>query len=105
MKVLFICDQNRNRSKTAENIFKGRFDVKSAGLYNEKPLTRKQILWADTVVVMEKPQRREIAKRFPKEYMQKRILSMDIPDIYYYNQPELVDLMKSKIKQLNIRIT
>lgn len=98
MKVLFICNQNENRSKTAEKLFKGRFQTKSAGLYNEKPVTTKQLSWADVVVVMENAQRTEIAKRFPKQYMQKRIISLEIPDVYHYNQPELVDLLKAKIK-------
>ena len=100
MKVLFICNQNQNRSKTAEEIFKGKFQTKSAGLYNDKPVSRKQISWADTVIVMEEFQRHELAKRFPDQYIKKRILSMDIPDIYAYNQPELIDLMKDKIKEL-----
>ena len=101
MKVLFICNQNLNRSKTAEELFKGRFKTKSAGLYNEKPVNEKNISWADIVVVMEDKQRTEIAKRFPKLYMQKKILSLDIPDNYYYNQPELVNLLKSKINELD----
>ena len=100
MKVLFICNQNQNRSKTAEEIFKGRFQTKSAGLYNEEPVTAKQLSWADVVVVMEDAQRAEIAKRFPKQYMQKRILSIEVPDIYHYNQPELIEILKSKINEL-----
>lgn len=100
MKVLFICNQNQNRSKTAEKIFNKRFKAKSAGLYNLKPVTEKQISWADVVVVMEEEQRSEIAKRFPKQYMLKRILSLDIPDIYHYNQLELVEILKSKINKL-----
>lgn len=100
MKVLFICNQNENRSKTAEEIFKNRFKTKSAGLYNEKPVTEKQLSWADVIVVMEDFQRMEIAKRFPKLYMQKRILSLGIPDIYNYNEPELVDILKSKMNEL-----
>lgn len=97
MKILFICNQNQNRSKTAENIFKGKFKTKSAGLYNEKPVTAKQLSWADTVIVMDEEQMREVAKRFPKQYMQKRILSLDIPDVFHYNQPELINMLKSKI--------
>lgn len=97
MKILFICNQNQNRSKTAENIFKGKFKTKSAGLYNEKPVTAKQLSWADTIIVMDEEQRREVAKRFPKQYMQKRILSLDIPDVFHYNQPELINMLKSKI--------
>ena len=100
MKVLFICNQNQNRSKTAEELFKDKYETKSAGLYNEKPVTEKQISWADVIVVMEGSQRSEIAKRFPKLYMQKRILSLDIPDVYHYNQPELVSTLKSKISHL-----
>jgi len=100
MKVLFICDQNLNRSKTAEEAFKNRFQTKSAGLYNEKPLTEKQLSWADIVVVMEDSQRSEIAKRFPEQYMQKRIVTLGIPDIYYYKQPELIKILTSKVNTL-----
>lgn len=100
MKVLFICNQNQNRSKTAEILFKGRFRTKSAGLYNKKPVNKKQLSWADTIVVMEDRQRSEIAKRFPDIYIKKCILSLDIPDIYNQNSPELVDVLKHKIKKL-----
>ena len=100
MKILFICNQNQNRSKTAEDVFKNKFKAKSAGLFNEKPITQAQIEWADTIIVMEDFQRNEIAERFPKQYMQKRILSLDIPDVYHYNQPELVKILKSKVNEL-----
>ena len=99
MKVLFICNQNENRSKTAEELFKDRFKTKSAGLYNEKPITAKQLSWADVVVVMEDVQRSEIAKRFPKEYLQKRVLSFDIPDIYHYNNPTLIKELKARLNK------
>jgi len=49
---------------------------------------------------MDEEQRKEIAKRFPKQYMQKRILSLDIPDVFHYNQPELINALKSKINDL-----
>ncbi len=97
MKILFICNQNQNRSKTAEELFKDQFKTKSAGLYNEKPVTEKQLSWADTIVVMEDEQRSEIAKRFPKQYIQKRILSLEIPDIYHYNQDSLIKILKKKL--------
>jgi len=100
MKVLFICNQNQNRSKTAEVVFKNKFETKSAGLYNEKPVTEKELSWADVVVVMEDDQRSELAKRFPKQYMQKRILSLNVPDIYQYKQPELISILKYKINGL-----
>tara|TARA_Y100000310_G_scaffold320251_1_gene376501 strand:+ start:1364 stop:1669 length:306 start_codon:yes stop_codon:yes gene_type:complete len=100
MKILFICNQNQNRSKTAEDIFKHKFDTKSAGLYNKKPVTEKQMSWADTIMVMEDIQRTEISKRFPQQYMEKRILSLEIPDVYTFNQPELIKVLKSKVNKL-----
>ena len=100
MKVLFICNQNQNRSKTAKDFFKHRFETKSAGLFCDEPVSKKELLWADTIVVMESKHRGEIAKRFPDVYLKKRILSLDIDDIYHYNQPKLVDILKSKIDEL-----
>jgi len=100
MNVLFVCNQNQNRSKTAEEIFKDKFNTKSAGLYNSRPVTEKEISWADTIIVMEEAQRGEIARRFPKQYMLKRILSLDIPDIYSYNQPGLIEALNTKIDEL-----
>ena len=100
MNVLFICNQNENRSKTAEKVFRHQFSTKSAGLFNKRPVTVKQISWADTVIVMEESQRSEIAKRFPEQYMIKRILSLDVPDTYHYDQPELIEVLESRMEQL-----
>jgi len=97
MNVLFVCNQNQNRSKTAQHIFKKRFETKSAGLFNDLPLKEKELEWASIVIVMEDHQRTEISKRFPKQYLCKRILSLNIPDIYKYNQPELTKLLNLRL--------
>lgn len=97
MNVLFICNQNKHRSKTAEEVFRKKFNTRSAGLFNETPVTEDQLAWADVVAVMEDFQRSELAQRFPKMYLKKRIISLDIPDVYSYNQPELIAVLKSKI--------
>jgi predicted protein tyrosine phosphatase len=100
MNILFICNQNKNRSKTAAEIFKDKFNTKSAGLYADKPISEDELSWADLVFVMEDFQRTEISKRFPDSYLKKQIISLDIPDIYHYNQPELVDILKKKMEEL-----
>ncbi len=97
MNVLFVCNQGRHRSKTAEEIFKDRFQTRSAGLYNEAPVTEADLAWADVVCVMEGFQRAELAKRFPRLYLQKRILCLDIPDVYLRGDPELVSLLKKRV--------
>jgi len=105
MKILFVCNQNENRSKTAENIFETKFNTKSAGLYNQKPVTKSQISWADVVIVMEEDQRSEISKRFPKQYIQKRVLSLEIPDVYKYGDTKLIKSLKSKMKEYSDVLT
>lgn len=100
MNILFICNQNQHRSRTAEDLFRDRFNTRSAGLYNDRPVTEEHISWADTIIVMEEVQRTELAKRFPKLYMNKRILSLDVPDIYRYNQPELIAILNDKMEDL-----
>ncbi len=97
MNVLFVCNQNKHRSKTAEELFKQRWKTRSAGLYNEYPVTKKEIEWADSIMVMEKEQRKVLAQRFPELYLKKRILCLDIPDIYQYNQEELKEALKAKV--------
>ncbi len=100
MKLLFICNQNKNRSTTAEEMMKTKFETKSAGLFNEKPVQERTIAWADVVIVMEDAQRKELAKRFPKQYLQKKILTLNIPDVYSYNQQALKEIISRKMKEL-----
>ena len=101
MKLLFICNQNQHRSKTAEELFKKSFETRSAGLYNENPVTKEQLLWADIILVMESEQRTELSKRFPEEYLKKQIISLNISDIYSYNQPELITILKYKFNEIS----
>lgn len=100
MRVLFVCNQNTHRSKTAEKLFRDRFKTKSAGLFNENPITEKELDWADKVIVMENEQRKEISKRFPEQYLKKQILSLNIPDIFHFNQPKLIELLNLKVNNL-----
>ena len=99
MRLLFVCNQNKNRSKTAKEIFASRFETRSAGLYSDSPLKNTDLAWADLVIVMEEGQRSEIGKRFPKEYLSKKIINLDIPDIYQYNQSELTQILRERLCQ------
>lgn len=100
MKVFFLCNQGQNRSKTAAQLFSNKFQTKSAGLYSSPPVTPSELSWADTIIVMEDRHRKEIAKRYPNLYLQKRILSMEVPDIYQANQVELITILQKKMKSL-----
>ncbi len=100
MNILFVCNQGRNRSKTAAELFALRFQTESAGLYSDPSVTEMQLAEADMIIVMEEKHRTEIAERFPSAHLQKQILVLDIPDIYRYAQPGLVRLLKSRMYEL-----
>jgi len=100
-KILFVCNQNKYRSRTAEEIFKNNKNciVKSAGLFEgcRIMLNKDMIKWADIIFVMEKRQKEEIEKRFPEEFISKFIISLNIPDIYNYMDPDLIKLLKERV--------
>lgn len=100
MKALFICNQNKHRSKTAELMFKNQFETKSKGIYNNL-FTDKDLEWADIIFVMEEQQRNEIGRLYPKQYLKKRIINLEIPDMYSFNQPELIEILKKKTSTIH----
>jgi predicted protein tyrosine phosphatase len=99
--VLFLCNQNRLRSPTAEHVFREdpRLDVRSAGVDRDAtvPLTRELVEWADVMFVMERRQRNVVQKRFPEAYRRKRIVCLYIPDDFGYLDPDLVALLRQRV--------
>ncbi len=98
MNILFVCNQGRHRSKTAAELLSKEHTTKYTGIYTT--LSKNDLVWADVVIVMEDNQRTEIAQKYPKEYLAKQILCLEVPDIYSYNQPELITLLQKKISLL-----
>jgi len=96
LKLLFICNMNMHRSKTAEEKYKGVFETRSKGLY-DKIVHEEDMDWSDVIIVMEQEQRDELGHRFPEKYLQKRILCLDIPDIYMYNSPQLINALEQQM--------
>ena len=98
--ILFICNQNENRSKTAEELTPGS---KSAGLYSEKsPVTEELMNWAETIVVFEQRQVDELKKRFPKQCFDTPIYNLDIKDLYDYGAGQLAKEVKKKLLSIGI---
>ena len=94
MKKLFICNMGMHRSKTAAELFGGKY----AGIYsNRNPVTKELLQEADVVYVMEPHQRKHIGENFPKQYLLKQIICLDIPNIYNHNEPKLVKILKQKV--------
>lgn len=100
-KILFICNQNRFRSPTAEKFFNEfpGMEAKSAGVNKDATvnLNRELLEWADIIFVMEKRQRNIIHKRYNDIYRTKRIICLYIPDEYDYMDAGLIHLLEMKV--------
>lgn len=107
LKLLFVCTVNKMRSATACKIYKNdiRFEVKSAGTDEtaNTVLSEEILNWAESIVVMEKHHRNYIRNHFPEIYKTKKIVCLYIPDIYSYMQPELIEILKIKIEDVDRR--
>ena len=101
MNLLFVCTVNRMRSCTAETIYgtNPAYKVKSAGITPTAPnqVTAELLKWADRVFVMENIHRAFITEKFPGIDLGMKLIVLNIPDFYYYMEPDLIDLLKVKI--------
>jgi predicted protein tyrosine phosphatase len=100
--VLFLCCYNRRRSATAERLFAKRpgLDVRSAGTSRDA-MTRvneRMLEWADVIFIMEEDQQRALERMFPGNPALARVVSLDIPDEYHFLDPELVDLLQTRVE-------
>jgi predicted protein tyrosine phosphatase len=99
-KLLFICGRNVDRSPTAEAMFSTveGFEAKSAGVFvgATNPLTKDLIQWADEIYCMEYIHQQAILKMMPSSW--KKVECLEIPDVYYRDQPELRQLIVEKMK-------
>lgn len=114
-KVLTVCSAGCLRSPTAAHILSSEpfnFNTRCAGISTEYaivPVTEALIVWADIILVMDEQQQRyindmqnvlaaEASSMF--EYNYKRVVNLEIDDIYGYRDPRLVNIMTDKFAEL-----
>ena len=103
MNVLFVCTANTERTRKAEDLFKGRegLSVRSAGTHplgDGKPLTRDLVEWADRILVMEDEHRSYIAVHYPSALPKIRVLGTR--DEYSRENPRLGRLLEQKTRRI-----
>ena len=110
-RLLFICTANINRSRTAEDLFKNSdaYEVRSAGFIRHslggQVVTQELINWADKIFVMDEERDQHLSilrKKFTVDH--KRVYVLDILDIYSRGNSRLIELLKSKLTDLDIFI-
>ena len=101
MRILFVCSENRLRSPTAAAVFSEYPGVEaiSAGTNAdcETPVSGDLVEWADVILVMEKPHRNKVAKKFRTLLKNKKLAVLDIPDDYDYMDEHLINLLENRV--------
>ncbi len=101
MRILFVCNANLQRSPTAESLFEdSNHEAKSVGIHPlaQTSITKQSVEWADEIFVMENFQKDFILQRFSKQVKNKPIHVLNIPDVYYRDDPQLIKILKEKLK-------
>ena len=101
IKMLFVCNAGKNRSRTAAELWKNAYpldEVKFAGIaFLEKP---DLFHWADKIVCFEKKIKKRVLEMvFDDIKIFLKLEVWEIPDIYNYGNKELEKAIKSKIEK------
>lgn len=104
-RILFICSQNKFRSRTAHEVFRNskNIEVDSAGTEKDAQVIVEpdHIEWADVIYVMEDRHIKRLKKMFGPLLKNKRVINLDIPDIYDFMEEGLVEALKTKLRGLD----
>ena len=109
MNLLFVCSENKLRSATAEALFSQYDGIQAIGAGTncdaETPVSGDLIEWADIVFAMEPSHRNKLTQKFSTLLKNKRLVCLGIADRYDYLQPELIEILKSRVaKTTNLQI-
>jgi len=101
-KLLFICTGNRDRSPTAEDLFRHSKDytARSAGVscFAVQRVTQELIDWADKIFVMSELEDRHLSF-FEANFKLKgkAVYDLEIPDRYERGSQELTNLIAARV--------
>jgi len=105
LNYLFVCYANMDRSPTAEAVCQLiahdhhlNIEVNSAGIahHADQPVTQEMADLADTIFVMEPRMVTEMVEAYGQD--RDKIVCLDIPDAYFQDAPDLVDLLEKKLR-------
>ena len=106
-RVLTVCSANMLRSPTMAHVLSAEpynFNTRSAGIagFALIPVTEELLLWADEVVCADTEHALNIRDKLMQYQLDKPIVNLNIPDIYEYRNPKLIELIKERYEQRTV---
>ena len=103
-RVLTVCSANMLRSPTMAHVLSAEpynFNTRSAGIagFALIPVTEELLMWADEVVCADTEHALNIRDKLMQYQLDKPIVNLNIPDIYEYRNPKLIELIKERYEQ------
>lgn len=99
-KILCICSAGLLRSPTlAGELYKRGFNTRAAGVHDYAliPVDEVLIRWADVIIFVQTGLQYALKGLVTEG---KPIIELEIPDIYEYRHPELVEIINAEIDKL-----
>lgn len=100
-KVLCVCSAGLLRSPTTANTLHAEYgyNTRAVGVskdYALIPMDVVHISWADEIVFVEQAVYDDAWRMFSDTLKDKSIVVLDVPDVYEWNNPELVAIIKKQ---------
>ncbi len=100
-RILFVCSGGMLRSATASHVFASEpfnWNTRAAGTMFGAivPVTETLLEWADKIFVMEPHHAVSIKDTF-KGFGSEKVSVLNVPDRFFYRDPELVKLLINKV--------
>ena len=98
-KVLFVCSAGILRSATAARMYAHKYNTRACGSehYALIPISDNLVTWADEIVFVNEENYGNVEHRYDfTSFSNKRIMILDIPDMYEHMHPELIKAFKEQ---------
>jgi predicted protein tyrosine phosphatase len=100
-KVLTVCSAGLLRSATLQNMLikEYGYNVRNCGTvesYALIPISEALVKWADEIIFVNKENYRQVYSDLKQFNLLDKCYILDIPDIYEFNDPELIKICKEQ---------
>ena len=109
-KVLTVCSAGLLRSATLQNMLirEYGYNVRNCGTvesYALIPISEALVLWADEIIFVNDENYQHVKQELEKLNVIDKCHILDIPDMYNFNDPELLEICKDQYETLQDILT